>query len=105
MSEPLLPLTTLSEGQRPMIHLLVDTSVWLDLAKRRDSQKWIVAVRVLMFQKKLELLVPAVVLDEFEQLLQSILPTDFVTASPGRPPSLPPPPPIHVQPLESREFM
>ena len=50
-----------------MIHLLVDTSVWLDLAKRRDSQKWIVAVRVLMFQKKLELLVPAVVLDEFER--------------------------------------
>ncbi len=50
-----------------MIHLLVDTSVWLDLAKRRDGQKWIVAVRVLMFQKKLELLVPAVVLDEFER--------------------------------------
>jgi hypothetical protein len=50
-----------------MIHLLVDTSVWLDLAKKRDGQKWIVAVRVLMFQKKLELLVPAVVLDEFER--------------------------------------
>ena len=45
------------------------------------------------------------VLDEFEQLLQSVLTTDFVTASPGRPPSLPPPPPVHVQPLESREFM
>ncbi len=50
-----------------MIHLLVDTSVWLDLAKRRDGQKWIVAMRVLMFQKKLELLIPAVVLDEFER--------------------------------------
>jgi len=50
-----------------MIHLLVDTCIWLDLAKRRDGQKWIVAVRVLMFQKKLELLVPAVVLDEFER--------------------------------------
>lgn len=67
MREPSLPLTTLSEDQRPVIHLLVDTSVWLDLAKRRDGQKWIVAVRVLMFQKKLELLVPAVVLDEFER--------------------------------------
>lgn len=63
---PLLP-ATLSEGQRPMIHLLVDTSVWLDLARRRDGQKWIVPVRVLMFQKKLELLVPALVIDEFER--------------------------------------
>src|SRR5713226_6970156 len=67
MSKPSLPLSTPSESQKPTLHLLVDTSVWLDLAKRRDSQKWIVAVRVLMFQKKLELLVPAVVLDEFER--------------------------------------
>ena len=50
-----------------MIHLLVDTSVWLDLAKRRDGQKWIVAIRVLMFQKKLELLVPTVVLNKFKR--------------------------------------
>ena len=67
MSEPLVPLTTLSEGQRPMIHVLVDTSIWLDLAKRRDSQKWIVAVRALTSQNKLELIVPAIVLDEFER--------------------------------------
>ncbi len=40
-----------------MNHLLVDTSIWLDLAKRRDGQKLIAAVRVLMLQKKLELLV------------------------------------------------
>ena len=26
---------------------LIDTSVWLDLAKRRDGQKWIVPLRVL----------------------------------------------------------
>src|SRR5258708_5204971 len=50
-----------------MILLFVDTSVWLDLAKRRDGQKWIVPVRVLMFQKKLELLVPTVVINEFER--------------------------------------
>lgn len=50
-----------------MLHLLVDTSTWLDLAKRRDGQKWIVAVRVLVRWGDLELLVPAVVLDEFER--------------------------------------
>ena len=50
-----------------MLHLLVDTSTWLDLAKRRDGQKWIVAVRVLAHWGDLELLVPDVVLDEFER--------------------------------------
>lgn len=50
-----------------MLRLLIDTSVWLDLAKRRDGQKWIVPLRVLMFQGKLELLVPSLVVDEFER--------------------------------------
>src|SRR6266568_8057354 len=50
-----------------MLRLLIDTSVWLDLAKRRDGQKWIVPLRVLMFQRKLELLVPSLVVDEFER--------------------------------------
>jgi hypothetical protein len=50
-----------------MLRLLIDTSVWLDLAKRRDGQKWIVPLRVLMFQGKLELLVPSVVVHEFER--------------------------------------
>jgi hypothetical protein len=50
-----------------MLHLLVDTSTWLDLAKRRDGQKWIVAIRVFVHQKKLELLVPELVVDEFER--------------------------------------
>lgn len=50
-----------------MLRLLIDTSVWLDLAKRRDGQKWIVPLRVFAFQKKLELLVPSVVVDEFER--------------------------------------
>src|SRR5207244_1162826 len=40
---------------------------WFDLAKRKDGQRWIVPIRVLNFQKKLELLVPSVVIDEFER--------------------------------------
>lgn len=48
-----------------MLHLLIDTSTWLDLAKRRDGQKWIVAVRLLVHWRRLELLVPPLVLDEF----------------------------------------
>jgi hypothetical protein len=50
-----------------MLRVLVDTSVWLDMAKRRDGQQWVVPLRVLIFQGKLELLVPAVVLDEFQR--------------------------------------
>ena len=50
-----------------MLHLLVDTSTWLDLAKRRDGQRWIVAIRVLVHQGALELLVPSVVIDEYER--------------------------------------
>ena len=50
-----------------MLHLLVDTSTWLDLAKRRDGQRWIVAIRLLVHQGALELLVPSVVIDEYER--------------------------------------
>lgn len=50
-----------------MLHLQVDTSTWLDLAKRRDGQKWIVVVRVFALHNQLELLVPALLLDEFER--------------------------------------
>ena len=49
-----------------MLHLLIDTSVWLDLAERRDGQQWIVPLRVLLFQEKLELMVPALVIYEFD---------------------------------------
>jgi hypothetical protein len=48
-----------------MLHLLVDTSVWLDLAKRRDGQRWIVPIRLLTLSEDLELLVPPVLLEEF----------------------------------------
>lgn len=50
-----------------MLRLLIDTSAWLDLATRRDGQKWIVPLRVLMSQGKLELLVPALVIEEFDR--------------------------------------
>lgn len=48
-----------------MLHLLIDTSTWLDLAKRRDGQRLIVAVRLLAHWGRLELLVPPLDLDEF----------------------------------------
>ncbi len=50
-----------------MLHLLVDTSTWLDLSKRRDGQRWIVALRVLIHQDEIELIVPSLVIDEFER--------------------------------------
>ena len=50
-----------------MLRLLIDTSVWLDMATRREGQKWIVPLRVLKFQGKLELLVPALIIDEFDR--------------------------------------
>jgi hypothetical protein len=50
-----------------MLRLLIDTSTLLDLAKRRDGQKWIVSLRVFAHQSRLELLVPTVVIDEFKR--------------------------------------
>lgn len=50
-----------------VLRVLIDTSTWLDLAKRRDGQRLIVPIRVLAFQGRLDLLVPQVVIDEFER--------------------------------------
>jgi len=50
-----------------VLHLLVDTSTWLDLAKRRDGPRWIEAIRALVRQQELRLLVPELVVDEFER--------------------------------------
>ena len=50
-----------------MLYLFADTSVWLDLAKDIDGQKLIVTLRVLAHQNRIELLVPQLVLDEFER--------------------------------------
>jgi hypothetical protein len=50
-----------------VLNLFVDTSTWLDLAARRDGQKWIVALRQFIRQGDLRLLVPEVVMEEFER--------------------------------------
>ena len=50
-----------------MLSVLIDTSVWLDLAKRRDGQQTIVPMRLLMHWNRLELLVPSLILEEFER--------------------------------------
>lgn len=50
-----------------MLHLFIDTSTLLDLSKHRDGQKWLVSMRVLENMDALELLVPEVIVDEFER--------------------------------------
>ncbi|MFD7056045.1 PIN domain-containing protein [Streptomyces mirabilis] len=50
-----------------MLRLLIDTSIWLNVAKSRDGQQIIVPLRVLLFQKKLDILVPSLILDEFDR--------------------------------------
>jgi predicted nucleic acid-binding protein len=55
-----------------VLHLLVDTSTWLDLAKRRDGRRWIVAIRALVHEGVVELLVPSVVVEEFERNRQRV---------------------------------
>lgn len=50
-----------------MLYVLADTSVWLDLAKDVNGQKLIVAVRVLVHEGRLTLLVPQLVLEEYER--------------------------------------
>ncbi len=51
----------------PVLHLLVDTSVWLDLAKRRDGQKLIHALGQVIQDGDVELLVPTLVIEEFSR--------------------------------------
>lgn len=50
-----------------MLRLLIDTSVWLDLAQRRDGQKWIVPIRLFIQWRRLQLQVPTLIIDEFER--------------------------------------
>lgn len=45
----------------------MDTSTCLDLAQRRDGQRWIVALRVLIHQGEVKLLVPPVIIEEFDR--------------------------------------
>lgn len=55
-----------------MLHLLVDTSTWLDLSKRRDGRRWILALQELVQQGDVELMVPQIVIDEYERNRQRI---------------------------------
>jgi tryptophan 2,3-dioxygenase len=55
-----------------MLHLLIDTCTWIDLAERRDGQRWIVALRMLVHERRINLLVPPLVLDEFDRNKPSI---------------------------------
>ncbi len=50
-----------------VIHMLLDTCVWLDLAKQADGGKMVAMIRELCDQGRIELIVPQVVLDEFER--------------------------------------
>lgn len=50
-----------------MLYLLIDTSTWLDLSKRRDGRRWIIALRVLVQNGKAQLLAPSLVVEEFER--------------------------------------
>ena len=50
-----------------MLSLLIDTSIWLDLAKRPDGQQIIVPMRLFVHWNRLELLVPSLIFDEFER--------------------------------------
>lgn len=50
-----------------MLRLMVDTSVWLDTAKDIRGERLIATARTLVHQKQLELLVPPVVIDEFDR--------------------------------------
>ncbi len=50
-----------------VIHMFVDTCVWLDLAKQADGGKMIAVLRELCSQGRVQLIVPQIVLDEFER--------------------------------------
>jgi hypothetical protein len=50
-----------------VLRLLLDTSVWINIAKSRSGQRRVVPLRTLQHQDRLELLVPSVVVDEFER--------------------------------------
>lgn len=49
------------------VHMLIDTCVWLDLAKQSDGGKVVSILNELSGQGKIEILVPAIVITEFER--------------------------------------
>lgn len=56
-----------------MHKILVDTCVWLDMAKDRDQQALLSVIEELVAQNKLTLIVPRTVLDEFKRNKERII--------------------------------
>ena len=50
-----------------VVYMLIDTCVWLDLARQADSAKLVTMLRELTDQGRLALLVPDIVIEEFER--------------------------------------
>jgi PIN domain len=50
-----------------MFQLLIDTCVWLDIAKDRKQQGLLIALERLLEHKEIELIVPQIVVDEFDR--------------------------------------
>lgn len=55
-----------------VLNLFVDTSTWLDLAKRRDGQRLIRPLQTFVEDEHVQLLVPRVVIDEFERNRENV---------------------------------
>jgi hypothetical protein len=55
------------ETNRPLLYLFIDTSTWLDLAKRRHGQRLLRPLQRFVEDGLVELLVPQVILDEFDR--------------------------------------
>ena len=56
----------------PVLRLLIDTSTWLDLAKSRDGRRLVRPLQRFVEDGHIELLVPQVVLDEFDRNRDSV---------------------------------
>ena len=63
---------TLEVGVFSLLYLMADTCVWLDIAKNMRGEQQIAAVRVLVHQHELQLLVPKLVIAEFERNREQI---------------------------------
>ena len=50
-----------------VLRLLIDTSTWIDLGARRDGQRWIHPLAALTLNRALVLLVPSLVIEEFDR--------------------------------------
>jgi predicted nucleic acid-binding protein len=58
-----------------MLKLLIDTCVWLDIAKSPDQQKLLRVVEQLIELKEISLLLPKTVIEEFDRNKERIIKT------------------------------